>query len=316
MRSLVSSFVVVVSLAASLIGVASTATASGSKASPKGKAGPAKPRECVELAKSWDAAIAEAKALNVPILLHAHAWGSAVSWDMHEEVMCNKAYMDFAALNTVEVIVIGGVEDAVAAKDPRAATYEGKDASGAKVRYLVEFPGLTVADLVALKASKADSYNNSGASPFTAVVDPWDQGVGQIWTAAAAVDFIMDAVSKAKAILERHHGKSDTRADLRELTAASADADAKAAKGDFAGAVAAVTKVRGSKSNSSERFKRSADDEIGKIVAAAQKALDSVEAKKKAGDAAGAKSDLAALIPRLVGTGLEEKAKALLDTMK
>jgi len=37
-------------------------------------AGPAKPKESVTFAKSWDAAVEEAKALNIPIVVHSHGF--------------------------------------------------------------------------------------------------------------------------------------------------------------------------------------------------------------------------------------------------
>ena len=50
------------------------------------------------------------------------------------------------------------------------------------------------------------------------------------------------------------------------------------------------------------------------VVAAAEKALAAVE-QKRVRDPAGAKRDLLDLVGRLGGTGLEEKAKALLATL-
>jgi len=52
----------------------------------------------------------------------------------------------------------------------------------------------------------------------------------------------------------------------------------------------------------------------GARVEAAEKALAAIE-EKKAEDAAAAKKDLAALVGRLRGTGLEQKAKDLLATL-
>ena len=37
-------------------------------------AGPRKPNQSVAYAKSWDAAVAEAKLLNVPIVVHSHGF--------------------------------------------------------------------------------------------------------------------------------------------------------------------------------------------------------------------------------------------------
>ena len=37
-------------------------------------AGPKKPKQSVTYAKSWDAAVAEAKMLNIPIVVHSHGF--------------------------------------------------------------------------------------------------------------------------------------------------------------------------------------------------------------------------------------------------
>lgn len=37
-------------------------------------AGPKKPKESVTYAKSWEAAVAEAKMLNVPLVVHSHGF--------------------------------------------------------------------------------------------------------------------------------------------------------------------------------------------------------------------------------------------------
>jgi hypothetical protein len=290
-------------------------TAPKPKSDPSSSSGVVKPKECVELEPTWDGAVALAKAMNVPIVLHAHAFASAASWDMHDNVMCSKEYREFEVDNGVDVIVLRGIDDGVANKDPRAATYEGKRADGSKVRYLAELPGLTVADLDALEATKAASYNSSGQAPYTALIDPWDLVAGQQWTADVGITVMMDAITKAKGVLEKQHGRADKRADVKALFAAIADADAKMAKADFSAAVSGMNALEASKANASERYKKSCDDEVAKVVGEAQKALDAIAARKGS-DVLGARKDLALLIPKLKGTGLENKASALMDSLK
>ena len=283
------------------------------KPEPAPSSSAAKPKDCVELATTWESAVALAKAMNVPILLHAHAFASAASWDMRDNVMGSKSFMEFAVDNCVDVIVLRGIEDGVAGRDPRAATYESRLPDGKKVRYLVEFPGLTVADLAALEASRAGTMNDSGQAPFTAVIDPWTETAGQKWFADAAQPLITTAVLAAKVEQQRWHGKSDLRKDAKAVLAAVADADAKRAKGDFPAAVALTGAARG-RPNLSDRLKKLCDEATERVVADAKKLLDAALAKK-ATDPAAARTELAQLQPRLKGTGLEDEVKAALDAL-
>jgi hypothetical protein len=91
---------------------------------------------------------------------------------MHSALMCNKKYIEFANENTVEVISLDRLQEGIEKKDRKAETYEAK-VDGQTVKYMVEFPGLTVEDMLALASSKAASYNKTGKIPYTAVVDPW-----------------------------------------------------------------------------------------------------------------------------------------------
>lgn len=56
------------------------------------------------------------------------------------------------------MISLDRLEEGVETKDRKAETYEAK-VDGKTVQYLVELPGRTVADMVALRASQAGTYN-------------------------------------------------------------------------------------------------------------------------------------------------------------
>jgi hypothetical protein len=277
---------------------------------PGASAGKPEPVTSVTLAKTWADAIDEAKKLNVPIVVHSHGFYCGPCWGMHSAVMCNKKYIDFANENTVEVISLDRLEEGVEKKDKRAETYDAK-VDGKVVKYLVEFPGMTVEDMVAMKGTKASSYNNTGKIPYTCVVDPWTESELSHWQGSTPVGDIQDAVLAAKKTLAKDHGKGASRKDVRALADAAADATAKAGKGEFAAAIEALAKV-GSKA---DKWADSLKDELKadkqKVVDAAQAALDKV-AETKATDAEKARKDLAALASKLKGTGLEDKAKQLL----
>jgi hypothetical protein len=273
-------------------------------------AGLPEPKTSVVLAKTWDAAIEEAKALNVPIVVHSHGFYCGPCWGMHSAVMCNKKYIDFANENTVEVISLDRLQEGVDKKDKRAETYDVKE-DGKVVKYLCEFPGMTVEAMVAMQSSKAGTYNQTGKIPYTCIVDPWTESEIKNWSGATAVGAIEDAVTEAKKALVKDHGKGASRKDVKALADAEKDAATKADKGEFSAALDALAKVAPKADKWADSLKDRLKASKQKVVDAAQAALDKI-AETKATDAEKAKKDLAALTGKLRGTGLEDKAKSLL----
>ena len=273
-------------------------------------AGTPEPKTSVVLAKTWEAAIEEAKSLNVPIVVHSHGFYCGPCWGMHSAVMCNKKYIEFANDNTVEVISLDRLEEGVEKKDKRAETYDVKE-DGKVVKYLCEFPGMTVEAMVAMKSSKAGSFNNTGKIPYTCIVDPWTESELKNWSGPTAVGAIQDAVTEARKTLVKDHGKGASRKDVRALADAEKDATAKADKGDYAAAIDALAKVAPKAEKWSDALKDRLKAAKQKVVDGAQAALDKI-AETKATDAEKAKKELASLAGKLRGTGLEEKAKTLL----
>ena len=271
--------------------------------------GKPEPVTSVTLAKSWADAIDEAKKLNVPIVVHSHGFYCGPCWGMHSAVMCNKKYIEFANENTVEVICLQRLDEGVEKKDKRAETYEAK-VDGQIVKYLVEFPGMTVEDMLAMNGSKGGTFNNTGKIPYTCLVDPWTETELTHWGSTAA-GTIQEAVVEARKALVKEHGKGASRKDVRALAAAAKDANAKADKGEFAAAIDALAKVGAKSEKWSDSMKEELKVGKQKIVDAAQVALDKI-AETKATDAEKAKKELAALSSKLRGTGLEDKAKQLL----
>lgn len=275
--------------------------------------GKPEPVASVALAKSWDAAIEEAKALNVPIVVHSHGFYCPPCWGMHSAVMCNKKYMDFASENTVEVISLGRLEEGIEKKDKKAETYEAK-VDGKTVKCLCEFPGLTVEDMQALNSGKGASYNDTGKTPYTCIVDPWTETKIVGWNGGQGAGTIMDAVTEAKKALVKEHGKGTARKDLAAVTDASREATSKAEKGEFAAAMERLAKLDAKVEKGSDALKEKLKAAKAAVVEAAEKALAAIE-EKKATDAEAAKKELTALAGRLRGTGLEEKAKTLLGSL-
>ncbi len=195
------------------------------------------PVNSVQLAKSWDQAVKDAKAQNVPIVLHSHGFYCPPCWGMHASLMCDKAYIEFAYENTVEVLCLDRLKEGVDKNEARAATYDAK-AGGKPVKYLVEFPGLTVDDVLALRNSNAASYNKSGGLPYTALIDPFTEEEVKSWKGGGIANSeIIDAVKAARATLAKAHGKGKPRPELKALGDAEAASAAKVKAGDFAGAL-------------------------------------------------------------------------------
>lgn len=274
------------------------------------------PVTCVSLAKSWAQAVKDAKAQNVPIVLHSHGFYCPPCWGMHASLMCDKAYIEFAFENTVEVLSLDRLQEGVDKKEERAATYDAKE-GGKPVKYLVEFPGLTIDDVLALRGSKASSYNKSGGLPYTALIDPFTEDELKNWKGGGiATSEIMDAVQAARTTLQKAHGKGKPRPELKILGDAEATSAAKVKAGDFAGALDAFATA--TKKADKDGWATLLKDRITKgreaAIAAAAEALDKIEADK-ATDPVKAKKDLAMMMSRLRGTGLEPRAKDLLAGM-
>jgi hypothetical protein len=273
------------------------------------------PIECVELARSWDAAVEEAKALVAPIVVHSHGFNCPPCWGMHSAVMCNKKYMEFAAANTVEVISLQDLEDGIAKKDRRAATYEAK-VNGEAVQCLVEFPGLTVEDMKALHGSKAASYNDTGGIPYTCLVDPFtlERMPDCVWKGGGtSASTIIESATAARKALQKEHGKGLSRKDLRTLADAEGVAVEKTTQGEYSAALDALGKLAGKASKWPDGTKARLEAARAKVVEAATKRVDELAAQKES-DAATAKVELSKLASRLRGTGLEARVKDLIAT--
>lgn len=276
-------------------------------------AGKPEPVNCVPLAKTWEAAVEEAKLLNVPIVVHSHGFYCGPCWGMHSAVMCNKKYIEFAKENTVEVIALQRLDEGVEQKEKKAETYEAK-VDGKTVEYLCEFPGMTVEDMLGLLKGKANTFNKTGKIPYTCLVNPWTEEEVKGWASSTSTGAIQEAVLELRKELTKEHGKGVSRKDLGAIADAEREAKARAEKGDFAGGLERLARLDARASKWSEPLKVKLADAKTGIIEAASAALAAIEEKKET-DAAAAKKELAAIAGKLKGTGLEEKAKTLLGSL-
>lgn len=307
------SFVLAAASAAFVVAAGAAATAGKSEG----------PVECVRLARSWESAIEEGKALNLPLVVHHHGFYCPPCWGMHASVMCNEKYIGFAAENTVEVIALQDLDKAMGKSEKNAdeqrklATYEGKNAKGAKSAFFCEFPGLTAEDLRALHASKASSYNDTGGIPFTAVIDPWTEKEMQRWAGGGkSVKEIMEGIKAQRAKLDQEHGRGVSRALFTKVTDEAQRIVEALPKAGVAASMADYRKLEKAAGKDAEALKAKLDLALNTVLEAAAAQLDDADARIAAGDAAGAKKLVDKLVRALAGTSLESRVTELAAKLK
>lgn len=270
------------------------------------------PVTSVKLAKSWTAAIDEAKTLNVPLVVHHHGFDCPPCWGMHKTVMRNEDYIKFANERTVEVIALQDLQKGIDRGDHKADEYEGKDDEGRPAKFVAEFPGLTRADLFALHGSKASSYNDTGGIPFTVIVNPWtEQEMARFPGGGHSPDKIIAAVNEQTKVLNSTNGPSLSRATLTKVNGEAKRVTDVLAKDGVVKAFAELKKAEKAFAKEAEPIRKRFEPARTAILAAAALQLDAADEKLDAGDQPGAKKLLDKLGRSLDGTDLEARAKEL-----
>jgi hypothetical protein len=283
---------------------------------PKEKAAEAGPVYCVELAPAWEQALKDAKARVVPMVVHVHGFYCGPCWHLHRTVMCDKGYIEFSFENAVEVLALDRLQEGVDKGEDGAGTYEAKR-DGKRLQFLRAFPTLTIDEALQLRQSKAGSYNKTGGLPYTALIDPFTEEELKSWQGGSlTVAQLTQSVTDARDKLVKDHGKGKARPELKVMVEAEVQGEARIKAGNYAGAL-----------DTCDAFMKKAEKDgwapylhvrILKTreaaIAAATAALDKVDADKSL-DPVKTKKDLATLVGKLRGTGLEKRAKALLATL-
>ena len=229
----------------------------------------------------------------------------------------NEKYIAFADDNTVEVIALGRLDEALKdPKDRKTETYDAKDENGNPVKYMKEYAGMTSDQLIALNSSPANGYNKTGHIPYVSIVDPYTLAEMKGQPGGFAAGGLMDAVKEAKDKLNKDHGPS-----VRRSVMAKADAEMKTIEADLKkdGVVKALPefqKLEASVAKEHDVIKTKVKEFGVTIIDAAKAQLDSAEGKIAAGDVKAAKSILSPLSSVLKGTELEARVKELLDKTK
>jgi hypothetical protein len=235
---------------------------------------------------------------------------------MHSSVLQNDKYIEFANENTVEVIALSRLQEGVDKKDPKAEQYDAKDENGNPVKYMKEFPGLTLADMLALDGSPAGQYNKTGRIPYTAIVDPHSLAEIRALPGGQSAKGLSEAITEAKAKLNKERGPSLKRSSLEKVRVGVRDVEGVLQKAGVAKAFEAYRKLEQSLAKEPDPIKAKAKEVEAKLLDAAKTQLDDAEAKIVAGDAKGAKTLLTPLAKALKGTDLEARAAELLERTK
>jgi hypothetical protein len=276
------------------------------------------PKASVTYAKSWDAAITEAKTLVVPIVMHNHGFYCPPCWGMHAAVLHNDKYIAYANDNTVEVIAQQDLQKGVdEGKDKRAETYDAKDAEGKPVKYMKEWPGLTLEEMLALHASPAPSYNKTNGIPYTSIIDPFTlKEIKGLPGGGHSPKALMAECDAAKAQLNKEHGPSLKRSTYQRVVTGTKSITATLEKSGAAAAMTEYAKLDASVAKEPESLKALVKPLLEKILEAAKTQLDDAEAKIAAGDTKAAAAILKPLVSALKGTDLARRVTELLEKTK
>jgi hypothetical protein len=232
-------------------------------------------------------------------------------------VLQNEKYIAFADDNTVEVIALSRLDEALKdPKDRKTETYDAKDEAGNPVKYMKEYAGMTSDQLLTLNSSPAGQYNKTGHIPYVSIVDPYTLAEVKSMPGGAAAGGLMDAVKEAKDKLNKDHGPSVRRTVMWKVEAEGKTISADLKKDGVAKALPEFQKLEASVAKEHDAIKAKVKEIGDAIIDAAKAQLDSAEGKIAAGDVKGAKSILSPLSSALKGTELEARVKELLDKTK
>ena len=234
---------------------------------------------------------------------------------MHSSVLQNKKYIKFANQNTVEVIAVSRLDQAISKNDPKAGTYAERDKNGNEVQYLVSWPGLTVDDMKKLSRSKAPGYNDTRGIPYVAIVNPHTLEKFDGWNGGSAGK-IMDAVEEAKKKLQKEYGKSVSRKDLMKVRKDEAKVRAPLAKGDLGKAWTLYAGFDKKISKKGKAFAKISEDLKAELLKLTETRLDELERMISKGDLKQAEKELRTLARPLKGTPLEERLTKLAAMVK
>lgn len=235
---------------------------------------------------------------------------------MHGSVLQKDDYIDFADANTVEVMALGRLDEGIKKEDKRAATYDTVDAEGKPVKYLVEWPNLTVEEIYGMRSSPAGQYNKTGKIPYTAIVDPYTLKEMKSMPGSSTAGKLVEAVEEMKAKLNAEHGPSLSRKDIRAVEAVQAECDELIEKKGVGKALALLKKKAKKLNKKGERIAAMVTEYHGVLMEKADEELDKANDLIDEDEMSAAKKILGSLKSVVKKTPLEARVKELYAKIK
>lgn len=230
---------------------------------------------------------------------------------MHSAVMQDKKYIEFANQNTVEVLALQRLDEAVKKQDKRAVAYKAKGPDGQEAVYMLQWPNLTLDEIVAFNRTKAGSYNQTGGIPYTAIVDPHTLTQIKGFSGGQTAKTLMDECAEAKKKLVKEHGKGITRKELQRFDEFEVECATLVTEKDYSKAIRALEKVAPKPDSLPELLQTRMTKARESIVSAAKSELEEIKGSAQ-NDPIAARRALQSLTSRIRGTGLEAEARNLM----
>jgi soluble cytochrome b562 len=235
---------------------------------------------------------------------------------MHGAVLQNEDYIDFAEESSVEVISLSRLDEGVSKEDRKAGQYDAEDAEGNPVKYMVEFPNLTLEEMYALNRSKAGTYNQTGKIPYTAIVDPHTEEELQGISGGQSAKQLMEIVAAHKKTLEEKHGPSLSRKDVRAVEECKVECNELLKEKGAGKALTQLAKDGKKLEKKGERIAAMVEEYRKELMEKAGEELDQADQLIGEGDVSAAKKILSSLKSAVKKTDLEERVNALYEKIK
>ena len=235
---------------------------------------------------------------------------------MHGAVLQKDDYIDFSDENSVEVLALGRLDEAIKKNEKRAGTYDAVDAEGKPVKYMVEWPGLTAEDIYALRSSKAGTYNDTGGIPYTAIVNPYTEEKMRALPGGRSAGQLMDVVTEMKAKLNKKHGPSLSRKDVRKFEEVKAECGELLEKKGAGKALGLLKKNSKKLNKKGERIAVMVTEYHGVLMEKAGEELDNANDLIEEGEMSAAKKILGSLKGAVKKTPLEARIAELYAKIK
>ena len=235
---------------------------------------------------------------------------------MHGAVLQKDDYIKFAYENSVDVLSMGDLDRAIQANEKKAGTYDGVDEEGNPVKFMVEWPGLTAADISGMRSTKAGTYNDTGGIPYTAIVNPHTEERMKALPGGRSAGQVIDAITEVKEKLEKKYGPSLSRKDLDKVYECKAECAELIEKKGISKALIHLNKNAKKLSKKGEKLAEMVEAYKAELLEVAGEELDKANDLIDEGEMSQAKKILASLKTGVKKTPLEARITELYAKIK